>query len=294
MTKLELAVFGNKKCSSLPTTASRQERQAVLDEITEEIMRKLSPEDISTHVREIYDATIDEYATSALHQNIVDELVDFMSWLPQNARVLDMGCGPGRDVLFMSIADEKFRENLMGRKKGGKTTREKFPVPTKTFQVIGVDSSPQMLFAAHDQMVSLLERGLLKHNEKYPHFKHQDISGDLCWLEQFDGVWSCAALFTHTPKSDLAPTINSIAKIIKDGGIFYTTYTNGLAGGKYDKLLMSSTGRIKYFSHPNPDDIAQIAKQCGLVLVSQQFSDMEDKGIVIKKDLFVSQLYRKK
>lgn len=293
MTKLELAISGNEKYSSLPATSSKQERQAVLDEITEEVILKLTPEEISTHVKEIYDATIDEYVKNAHNRDIVDELLDFMSWLPENARVLDMGCGTGRDALFMSVTDEKFRDGLMGRIKDGKTTREKFPVPTKTFHVIGIDNSSEMLSAAQKWQYSLVDSGLLKFGE-YPRFQHQDITENLQKVGRFDGVWSCAALFTHTPKSLLAPTIESIAKILKDGGIFYTTYTNGLAEGKYDKLLMSSTGRIKYFSHPNPDDISQIAKQCGFVLANEQYSDMEVDGKVIKKDLFVSQLFRKK
>lgn len=293
MTKLELAVFGNPKYSSLPKETSKQERQDVLDEITEEVIQQLTSDEISEHVREVYNATIEEYIVNPHNLNIVDELIEFMSLLPENASVLDMGCGTGRDVLFMSAADEKFREDLMGRVKNGKTTREKFLVPTRTFCAVGIDSSSEMLSVAQKWQFSLVDSGLLK-LAKCPYFKHQDISGDLKWLGEFDGVWSCAALFTHTPQAYLVDTITSIASVVKDGGVFYTTYTNGLTEGTYDKLLLSSTGRIKYFSHPNPSIIAEIARQRGLSLASEQFSDMEVNGKVIKKDLFVSQLYRKK
>lgn len=85
-----------------------------------------------------------------------------------------------------------------------------------------------------------------------------------------------------------------VAKALKPGGLFFASYTSGLAdGGRYDKLLLSSTGRIKYFSQPDPSQIAAAAGLNGLLLVSESLSDLEAKGRVIKKDLFVSQLYRK-
>lgn len=293
MTNLEIAVFGNEKYSSLSADASKQERQSMLDIITDEVIQRLTPEEISRHVQEVYNATIDEYAANSHNLHIVDELVEMMSLLPPNARVLDMGCGTGRDVLFMSVPDEKFREELMGRTRMGKTTREKFSVPVATFRVIGIDSSSEMLSVAMKWRSSLTEDGLLKHDE-YPRFLERDITGNIDSIGTFDGIWSCAALFTHTPKSCLVTTLNSISEIMKEGGLFLTTYTNGLAGGKYDKLLLSSTGRIKYFSHPNPNEISGIAKQCGLVLESEQFSDFEVGDKVLKKDLFVSQLFRKR
>lgn len=292
MTKLETAVFENEKYSSLSTDASKQERQSVLDAITEEVIQKLTPEEISEHVQAIYNATIDEYAKNTGHVDVVDELVEFMSLLPQNARVLDMGCGTGRDVLFMSVSDEKFRNELMGRTRMGKTTREKFPVPTKTFRVEGIDNSCEMVTVAGRSKHAMIESGQLKQGE-YPCFSHWDMYKRLENLGKFDGVWSCAALFTHTPESLLILALYDVAKILKKNGLFLTTYTSGLTEGSYDKLLLSSTGRIKYFSHPNPNEISKLANQNGLVLESEQFSDFEVGDKVIKKDLFVSQLFRK-
>jgi len=295
MTKLEIAVLNNLQYSSLTATATKKERQDVLDKITSEIMAVLTTTEIVSHVQEIYNETIDEYATNSLHQNIVDELIDFMSYVPHdNALVIDVGCGTGRDALFMSVSDQEFRKSLMGRTKNGQTTLEKFLVPTKAIRVVGIDSSLGMLGVAQKWQSSLIQSGHLKLGE-YPRFLYHDATKSLESLGKVDGIWSCAALFTHTPKECLVETINSIAKTVKQGGVFYTTYTNGRSEEKYDKLLLSSTGRIKYFSHPDPSDIAEIARQCGLVLAQEQYSNMESAdGKIIKKDLFVSQLYRKK
>lgn len=295
MTKLETTVLNNPQYSSLPATATKQERQDVLDKITNEVIRQLTAEEISSHVREVYDETIDEYLKNPHTLHVVDELIDFMSYMPSDGGlVIDVGCGTGRDVLYMSVADKKFREGLMGRTKNGQTTLEKFPVPAKTLKVIGVDSSLGMLGVAQKWQSTLIQEGKLKLGG-YPRFLYHDATNSLESLGKVDGIWSCAALFTHTPKECLVDTINSIAKTVRQGGVFYTTYTNGRSEGKYDKLLRSSTGRIKYFSHPDPSDIAEIARQCGLVLAQEQYSDMVDvDGKVTKKDLFVSQLYRKK
>jgi len=281
MTELEKIVYSEKE----------EIDQEFLDTITEKVLRKLTPEKISSHVTKIYDATVSEYTKNQHNLYIVDELIEFMSLLPEKAMVLDIGCGPGRDVLFMSIPNKEFREGLMGRVKNGKTTREKYPIPESKFNVIGIDNSFKMISAARKRQSSLIEKGLLKSdNDERKLFNYFDVNWNIKHLGEFDGIWSCAALFTHTPEEHLESTFNSISALIKENGLFLTTYTTGDA---YNKLLLSSTGRIKYFSHPTPDTISKMAKNYGLILEEEKFSDFEN-GKVVKKNLFVSQLFIKK
>jgi len=295
MTKLENLVLTHSKYVALGGNADKKAVQAVLDEITDEVLAGLTPDEICRHVQEVYDATVDEYIKNPHNKDIIDELIVFMSMLPDEARVYDIGCGPGRDTFFMSIADEEYRKSQMCRVKNGKTTLEKFSVPTKVFEVVGIDSAPEMIGLAFSKELKLRANRLLPEDVlTFPYLLQKDMHDPhLEGFGPFDAIWSCTALFTHTPRAQLFPAMESVARILKNNGIFFASYTSGRVDGRYDKLLLSSTGRIKYFSQPDPDEIAKIAQTCGLKLEKELFSDFEVGGKVLKKDLFVSQFFRK-
>ncbi len=296
MTKLECAVFAHPEYLALAPGAANKDKQAVLDNITAEIMGSLSAKDILTDVREVYDETADEYAKNPHTQNVIDELIEFMDMLPENAEVLDLGCATGRDVFFMSIQDQAYRASQMGRLKNGKTTLEKYRVPSKVFRVTGVDHSEHLLLLADIRKNELIKMKLLPEctPTSYPYFTWANIHEiDLVEHCEYDGIWSCAALYTHTPRQLIGPAMESATAAIKPGGILFLSYTNGSVEAKYDKLLLSSTGRIKYFSQPEPAIIWATAKKFGLEMTKESFSDFEINGKIIKKDLFVSQFFKK-
>ncbi|MEK7480627.1 MAG: hypothetical protein AAB604_00810 [Patescibacteria group bacterium] len=83
--------------------------------------------------------------------------------------------------------------------------------------------------------------------------------------------------------------------MLKPGGVFFTSYTNGCAQGESrHKFLFSSTGHIKYFSQFDPEGIAHLANIAGLSLISESFTDMKRPNAPLKKRLFVSQFYKKR
>lgn len=298
MTKLENLVHSHPQYKALEENADKKVRQAVLDEIAVGVLANLSSEDICQHVREVYDATVDEYVKNPHNKDVIDDLIEFMDMLPQGSMVLDAGCGTGRDVLFMSVTDVDFRKSRMGRISKGQTTLEKFPVvPSVVFKVTGIDSSRKMLDLAGNKKDELIKTRLLPpfgYDNPFPNFAWEDIHNiDSIVFGGYDGIWSCTALFTHTPRSLIEPAMQSAATALKRGGILFLSYTNGQAEMKYDKLLLSSTSRIKYFSQPDPAMIWFVAKKHGLELIKESFSDFEMNGKVIKKDLFVSQFFRK-
>lgn len=297
MTKLENLVLSHSKYKALGENTDKKERQSVLDEIAEEVLAKLSSREICDHVREVYDATVDEYVKNPHSQGVIDELIEFMNMLPDGTEVLDIGCGTGRDVFFMSVNDADFRRVRMQRVSDGKTTLEKLPVPSAVFKAVGVDSSEKMLRSARAKKDELIKNGVLpefSYADPFPHFIWADMHNiDVVELGHYDAIWSCTALFTHTPRSLIEPAMQSVATVLKSGGILFLSYTNGQTETKYDKLLFSSTGRIKYFSQPDPAIIWFAAKKYGLELEKESFSDFEVNGALIKKGLFVSQFFRK-
>ncbi|OGZ99855.1 MAG: hypothetical protein A3C07_00410 [Candidatus Sungbacteria bacterium RIFCSPHIGHO2_02_FULL_47_11] len=296
MTILEKKVFGHPRYWTLGEKPDAEDAQLVPDAITEEVLSSMQPEEVVAHVCEIYNATALEYAANPNNKDIINELIAFMSLLPEGSEVLDLGCAWGRDVFFMAIDDPEFRKSLMGRKSpDGKTTLDKFRVPEKTFRVTAFDNSLEMLKIARGKERELVLKGLFK-DAAPPIFTYEDMHNINPWqkFRPFDGVWSCTALFTHTPKKLLRLVMESVARQLKPGGVLFVNYTNGRADGRYDKLLLSGTGRIEYFSQPNPEMIENIAHDYSLWLIREYTSDMRDKvGNLLKKDLFVSQFYRK-
>lgn len=284
-TKVEKEIRTRSFGQLLNPDGPTEKQQPVLDELTPIIMRYVSPQDLLDHNRKVYDATAKQYAENPHNQDVIDEIITFMNRLPNGARVLDVGCAWGRDACFMAYDNGPFRAGLMGRKdKNGIPTRERIPAPTKRFEVIGIDISLELLKIAQERARALGLSILFIYDDMHDIF----ISASGTYADYFDGVWSCTALFTHTPRVLLEPAIASVARVLKPGGMFFVSYTNGAESGVYDKLLASSTGHVKYFSRPDPREVSKLAKKHGLLLIAQNFSDYKES-----KNLFVSQFFKK-
>lgn len=286
MTNLEKAVQSNP--------IFKKAVQKALDEIAESVLAEMKTIDIIDHTTNVYDETVEEYVKNPHTKNIIPELLDFMSMVPNRGKVLDIGCGPGRDAFFMTVRNPDFRAMFMEKIKGGVSVLQEFHLSEKTFHVYGIDRSTKMIDFARKRTDELKKSGLLT-STTCPLFDFDDMHDPYedYFCPTFDGIWSCTALFTHTPKSLIEPSIKLVSSGLRTGGIFFASYTNGVAEGVPEKLLLSSTGKIKYFSHPNPREIEDIAKKYSLELIKESFSDYEINGKIIKKDLFVSQFYRK-
>ena len=291
MTKLENLVLSHPKYSRLGTDVPFAERQRILDEITEEILSRLTPEDILSHSLEIYNETAEHYLAAPEHQNIIDELVLFMNLneLPSGSSIIDLGCGFGRDALFMSCPNPDFRKEQMKRVSNGKTTLERYPVPNKYFYVLGVDNCRKMIGSADDKKKRI--RGNFYSS---PLFAVYDIHRlDELSLFPVDGIWSCASLFTHTPMVLVPKILKFIKGILRSGGIFAVSYTQGFQECSYNKLLLSRTGRIKYFSQPMASAIENEARKFGLKLIYQSQDNFDREGKLVARNLFATQFFQK-
>lgn len=262
--------------------------QDQLNKKTEQIIKKLTPQDLIDHTREIYNRTIDRFKTDPHSQEgIVDELILFMNSLKENDLVLDLGCGVGRDTLFMTTTSLDIRKSLMQRMRNGKKTIEKYSPPEKTLKVVGLDSSEEMLRTTWSVIVQ--NKSTIKN---FPVFVLGDMHNPVL-KEKFHGIWSCTALLVHTPKELIEPTIKLWSDCLFIGGKFYLSYIDGRATGRYNKLLRSSSGNIKYFSQPDYVKIKKIAKKCGLKELLFRITDFEVKGRLIRKNFFVNHIFEK-
>lgn len=288
MTKLERIVNDQTRYKELPDGCEKSERQAVLDDITSDTIKLLSPKDIVEHTSEVYGATVSEYDANPHTKQVITELLYFMNFLKEGNTVLDIGCGTGRDTLFMSCKDIGFRESLIKE-----STLKNYVVPEHALRVLSIDISSKMLLKAIEKLVDLKSENI---DTAYaPHFHVNDMHRLISLPEysRFHGIWSCTALFTHTPRELMDSAMRDVAGLLCEDGIFFTSYTSGRPDGRYDKLLLSSTGRIKYFSQPDPKEIRSLAEKYGMELTHQTLDDYVIDGKVIKEDLFASQFFRK-
>ncbi len=288
MTMLEFATFRALNCKDYTDLAGVTQKH--LDAMTPEILERVSPEDIGEHMRAVYDETTHEYANNPHTRFVTDDLIEFMALLEEGDRVLDIGCGPGRDTWFMTSSNTDHRALLMQRETNGRKTIDIHTVPTKKFEVTAVDTSQAML-----EMAANAGKTIIVQNKIVPAFLSLDMHHDMDHLAShtFQGVWSCASFLTHTPQAWVEPVLSQIVRVLARGGIFAVSYTQRQPGQAYDYLKLSTTGRIKYFSHPKASDIVELAKRHGLSLERETTSDYVSAGKVVK-DLFVSQFFKKR
>lgn len=269
--------------------------QKNIDAITEEICAKLKPEDILAHTKAVYDTTALIYVAQEDHRMIIPELLDFMELpeLPHGSRVLDLGCGPfARDTLFLANMNHRLRAVFMGRRKNGLPLSIERTPPQRAYCVTAVDGSPVTLDMAEFNFVESVKILVQDDIMFTPSFELADMH-DLSSVQGvFDGVWSCAALFTHTPRALIPSALCSVARVLVPKGVFGVSYPCGKEGMSYNSLLVSRTGRIKYFSRPTPEHIAREAQIAGFKLIRQTSGDLDRDG-AITKDFFVTQFFQK-
>ncbi len=288
LTNLEKAVI---KVLNIKTESDfKKITQYQLDRHAEEIISLLSTQDLIHHTMHVYDKTIGHFDNDPhITEGVVDELILFMDELNEGDFVYDIGCGNGRDTLFMATKSIKLRKKMMQRISQGKKTIEKFPVPKKTLWVLAMDISEEMLKVAW-QTINKYRKTM----NYIPVSAWLDMHALKPYAELFHGIWSCTSFLVHTPKELVEPSLKILSGLLKPNGKFGLSYIQEQSAGKYNRLILSSTGNIKYFSQPNPNFIRKIAQEYGLNEIFFRITDYEVKGKLVQKDFFANHIFEKK
>lgn len=108
------------------------------------------------------------------------QLKKFISFLPQNGKILDIGSGPGHDTEYFAI---------------------------RNFQTIGIDFSSGMInYAIKNRSAgSFLELDTLKLNSVFS-------------KNEFDGIW-ISSVFTHLKNEDITKVLKQIFVVSKSNAI---------------------------------------------------------------------------
>lgn len=134
-----------------------------------------------------YDEHATTYAEATIGLDMADLYQPFLHRLPVNARILDAGCGPGRD--------------------------------TKAFENMGYTVSA---FDASGEMVALAR----KHGcSEVHHATFKEFSTPNFGM-RYHGVWACASLL-HVPLTELASTMEKLGGWLLPGGVLYCSFKEG-------------------------------------------------------------------
>lgn len=85
---------------------------------------------------------------------------------------------------------------------------------------------------------------------------------EICFDEEFDGVWACASLL-HVDADKIADAMNNIKNALKDNGVIYASF-------KYGEGTTSKGDRS--FTNMNEEGIAQLMAGCGFEILECDIS----------------------
>lgn len=135
-----------------------------------------------------YERHAAHYAEQTRNVDMQPILNAFVPLLSPSARLLDVGCGSGRDSLYFA---------------------------RRGFEVIAVDGSPALVDQARDLLADYPQATVL-----------QQQFLDLKWDNHFDGIWACASLLHCTP-AELPRVLSQLTQALKAGGVFYLSFKYG-------------------------------------------------------------------
>jgi ubiquinone/menaquinone biosynthesis C-methylase UbiE len=159
-----------------------------------------------------YDAGSRAYAEHSSDRTHLSRLHERLrELLTPGAAILELGCGPGHDAAALAALE---------------------------LAVTGLDPA----------------RGLLKEAKHHDAIRARLVQGDARDLPfasgSFDGVWACASLL-HVPKSDVATALSEAFRVLKEGGILFTSMSEG---EEEDAMSVELDGleRRFYYYHSAP------------------------------------------
>lgn len=256
--------------------------QTFLNEHTQEIISDLSENEIVEFTGNVYDCTAQQYDRDSHTRGIPESLPTFVTSIPEEGIILDLGCGHGRDSVYII-------EN--GRKVVPYDASQKFIDITK--EKLG-QNNPQVPTSFVGDFTRPKTKKLISLTKDSPE-KFLKILRDEP-VETFDGIWACTSLLIHTPLSRLDSAINYWGQTLKQGGLFAVSYFNPHRTGfkKGYSLRASTTGEIKIFVSPSSKQVHTAFNNAGLTLLENTVNDYTDAPKKIQKKMFfINETYKK-
>jgi SAM-dependent methyltransferase len=176
--------------------------------------------------RATYDQIAGEYAERWQNRgSLSSHLEQFMALVPAGGVVCDVGCGPGFDTAIL-------------RKHG--------------YAAIGLDYSWGMM-----------QTGRTQHGIKVP-FVQVDMRELPLGKTAVSGLWLCASLL-HLPESDVGPTLQKFAQLLKPDGVLYLSVKMG-DDAKWQPNPYKDD-LLRFFTYWQPETLDPLLGQAGFQII---------------------------
>lgn len=147
-----------------------------------------------------YQRNAKDFFSQTINVDMQNVYQPFLEYLPKlhlsnQQKILDVGCGSGRDSVFFA---------------------------NQGFEVVAIDGSRNVIGLAK-QTDTRIDWQCLRFDE----IAKQN------WQNQFTGIWACASLL-HVPFDDLPKLLNDLIRCLKSDGILYASFKYGDAEREKD------------------------------------------------------------
>mgnify|MGYP001611295764 CR=1 FL=1 len=142
----------------------------------------------------------------------------FVNSFQKGAKILDAGCGAGRDSFYFS---------------------------SKGFDVVGVDLSEKLLGIA---------KAKAGHAQN-PRFYQLDLRRLLLPKASFDGIWACASLL-HLKRSEILGVLREFYELLKPDGRLFVMLKQGT--GEADVAEDLSSGHARHFTYYAQEELESL------------------------------------
>jgi len=183
-----------------------------------------------------YDQNAHEYAKAREKRFAEKEIEEFSSYLPKGARILDAGCGTGRDAMRLFISG---------------------------FKVVGIDISRGMLEIARNNYPSIqfIEGDL----RKLP-FKEGE----------FDGIWAIASLVHFETISDVEKVLSEFYRVLVPAGVIRILVKAQKGSEKTKIVFNKDSLIHRFFRYFKKEEIEELVKKAGFEIIkSEQYREIE-------------------
>ncbi len=170
-----------------------------------------------------YNHNAEEYARITLKGASPEELAEFVAMLQPNSKVLDAGCGSGRDTNLLSEAG---------------------------MNAVGLDLSEGLIKVARKLFPdgNFIEGNMLK-------LPFPDKS--------FDGVWAHASLLHFETQDDVIRALSEFSRILKPNGVIHVLVKAQTSNNKTAVVSDSLSKHDRFFQYFDQNEIKEILTKTG-------------------------------
>lgn len=150
-----------------------------------------------TQTLKYYDDNAQSFIDNTINVDMLDLYARFEQRLPQgtHARILDLGCGSGRDSIYFASLGHK---------------------------ITAIDGSQKLIDLAKNTAC----KNFVQHLNITRHCLRFNEIAMQPWKNHFDGIWACASLL-HVPYAELPDLLTDLLNLLKPDGVLYASFKYG-------------------------------------------------------------------